>query len=71
MEKQVRDSREFVTLSCMSEKRKNFFTLRVVKSWNELPEEVVCSPSINSFKNRLDAFCLSKDHVIYNYKVCL
>lgn len=55
--------------TCLSEKRKNFFTLCGVKSWNELPEEVVCSPSIHSFKNRLDAFCLSKD-VMYNYKAC-
>jgi len=56
--------------SCISEKRKSFFTLCVVKSWNELPEVVVCSPSINSFKNKLHAFCMSKD-VMYNYKVCL
>ena len=55
--------------TCLSEKRKNFFTLCAVKSWNELPEEVVRSPSTNSFKNRLDALCLSKG-VMYNYKAC-
>jgi len=34
--------------------RKNFFPLRVSEHWNRLPQEVVESPSLEIFKNRLD-----------------
>ena len=36
------------------ETRANFFTVRVVEKWNELPEEVKGAESVNSFKNRYD-----------------
>ena len=34
--------------------RLNCFGHRVVNDWNQLPEEVVSAPSLNTFKNRLD-----------------
>ncbi|KFV60858.1 hypothetical protein N341_04152, partial [Tyto alba] len=33
---------------------KKFFTIRVLKHWNELPREVVDAPSLETFKARLD-----------------
>ena len=36
--------------------RKNFFSQRVVNTWNSLPQAVVDADSINCFKNRLDEF---------------
>ncbi|KFW63496.1 hypothetical protein AS28_01360, partial [Pygoscelis adeliae] len=34
--------------------RKKFFTVRVVKHWHRLPQEVVDAPSLETFKVRLD-----------------
>ena len=35
---------------------KMFFTNRVTQLWNSLPEERVCAGSVNSFKNKFDAY---------------
>ena len=34
--------------------RYNFLTNRIANEWNDLPEEVVCSKSVNEFKEKLD-----------------
>ena len=41
--------------TCTSRVRHFFFTQRVVKLWNKLPENVVSAPSMNCFKNKLDS----------------
>ena len=34
---------------CRTNLRKNFFTVRVVEKWNQLPPEVVNAPSVQAF----------------------
>ena len=41
---------------CRLDVRKYFFSQRVVDEWNCLPESVVTSTSVNSFKNSIDKF---------------
>ena len=48
--------------------RSSFFSQRIVKEWNDLPEAVVTASSINSFKSRLDAHW--KDHPKLYYPTC-
>ncbi|KFR15221.1 hypothetical protein N306_15341, partial [Opisthocomus hoazin] len=36
------------------DRRKKFFTMRVVKHWNRFPREVVDAPSLAVFKARLN-----------------
>ena len=38
------------------ESRKNFFSSRVVNSWNNLPKEIRISPTVESFKRSYDEF---------------
>jgi len=37
-----------------SERKKKFYTLRVVRPWQRLPREVVGAPSLETFQARLD-----------------
>ena len=41
--------------SSSTSQRQKFFSMRVVNSWNTLPDLVVKAPSVNAFKCRLDA----------------
>jgi len=40
--------------SCKANARQNYFSNRVVNTWNKLPSSVVNAPSLNSFKAMLD-----------------
>jgi len=50
--------------------RKYYFSNRVIQTWNSLPDSVVESNSINSFKNNLDKFWQNED-VKFNWKANL
>ena len=39
---------------CLRDVRKYAFRCRITNQWNHLPDHVVCAPTLNSFKNRLD-----------------
>ena len=39
-----------------TERRRNFFSVRVVNKWNKLPNDVVLSPTLNIFKTRYDNY---------------
>ena len=41
--------------------RQSFFSYRVIQKWNLLPIKIKTSPSLNSFKNRLDEKILRAD----------
>ena len=47
--------------------RKYFFPHRVVNLWNQLPQDVVNAPTLNSLKNRLDYLWRNADFK-YDYK---
>jgi hypothetical protein len=49
------------------DKRRYFFSNRIVNLWNNLPDHVVYAQSINSFKNNLDKFW-SSQHCLYDWK---
>ena len=40
--------------TCQKDVRRYSFKCRVTNQWNNLPETIVNSPSLNTFKNRLD-----------------
>ena len=47
---------KLVKSRCNLELRRHFFTNRVVNQWNSLPSYVVCAPTVNSFKSKLDNY---------------
>ena len=48
--------------------RKFSFSVRVVKVWNSLAENIINAPSVNCFKNRLDDLYKTKDIYYDDYK---
>ena len=42
--------------NCNLDVRRNFFSQRVVQSWNSLPDRIKMSLTVNQFKNSLDDY---------------
>ena len=62
-----RHTKQVLNTYCNKSIRANFFTKRVAPVWNNLTQEVVDAPSVDSFKRRLDK--LWENHPMkYNYK---
>jgi len=56
------DCNKLLVKRCRYELRKNFFfSNRIVNMWNSLPDYVVMSDTINTFKNRLGAHWKHRD----------
>ena len=54
--KQERKMEVIVGARCQLDVRRNFFTMRVEKEWNKLPEVVKAQRSVNGFKNHYDGW---------------
>jgi hypothetical protein len=50
--------------------RKYPFAMRVVKYWNSLPEKIVTSKTLNTFKNRLDKYWEDQVHSPNLNEIC-
>jgi hypothetical protein len=49
--------------------REFFLSNRIVPSWNQLPPNIIASPTTNSFKNNLDKFLITNPNIFnFNYK---
>ena len=59
------NSNKLLVKRCRYELWKNFFSNRIVNMWNSLPDYVVMSDTINTFKNRLDAHWKHRDFLFH------
>ena len=50
---------------CRYELQNNFFSNRIINTWNSLPDYVVTSDTIYNFINRLDAHWKHRDFLFY------
>ena len=50
--------------------RNNAFPLRIINTWNSLPDQVIMSENLNKFKSNLDKHWSDQD-VVYNYRAPL
>jgi len=59
------NSNKLLVKRCRYKLRNNFFSNRIVNMWNSLPDYVVMSDTINTFKNRLDVHWKQRDFLFH------
>ncbi|KAF2355414.1 hypothetical protein FHG87_013827 [Trinorchestia longiramus] len=42
----------------------NFFPIKIAATWNQLPENIVSSSTVNTFKNRLDEYWIGNQSIL-------
>jgi hypothetical protein len=65
------DSKHLYPQRAKYEMRKPSFAIRVVKSWNSLPEEIVSAPTTNTFKTRLDKYWSNQSLMYEDHKTTI
>ena len=58
---------KFIIKQCRTRLRQNFFSRRIVRHWNKLPESVANAVSLDSFKTHLDKYYKEKG-LAYKYE---
>ena len=54
------NSQQFCRLASHKQDYRQFsFFPRTIREWNELPEDIVCASSVESFKNRVSAYLVA------------
>jgi len=61
----VNISLEAISNKLVTHRDVEFFNNRIVNMWNSLPDYVVMSDTINTFKNRLDAHWKHRDFLFH------
>ena len=62
-EEQIERENVLFKESVRLDSRKNFFSVRVVDKWNEIPDKVKAQKSVNGFKQKYDEWIESKTRI--------
>lgn len=62
------NSRKIFPQHASNNRRKNVFQIRSASIWNALPDNIVCAPNTNTFKNRLDKHWSNRSKLYDNHR---
>ncbi|KAF2346802.1 Reverse transcriptase domain [Trinorchestia longiramus] len=58
------NSQKLILRNFKTSQAKNFFTVQIAATWNQLPENMVSAGTVNTFKNRLDKYWIRNPPVL-------